>query len=763
MNFPTQIGEDLAYGFIPFDVKEQLLSPLFSERVEASKKLLNITEQSKMRYIDFGNFLIFAKRFMSDENFEVVCNIQNAIQILLQKFGSQSLYYTEQFKNLVFPTLSDIRRSIRIITVNTMITFSTETQSFSLLQTTFDIFESQPNLCKAELLTFVNTLIEKKSLPEFYFRPISMLLEQALKVQNGQVRSSAILLLQRFIKLDPSIKQQLPATCQEFVFDEAVLNDGIATPRLPMSPRFSIPNLQKKSLLLKQFPMTPRIEKMQMSFDLSPFPKPRISKTATEFFSKVNQNILDPKPRSPLHFENIPLPPMIDEDSSNSDENEKEEFVSLEKPENFSPPKKVHFDFDLFKKPKEPVHIEPVFVKSHEPPFNGNENISDENIDFPPIFDKPQIYEETPIIPNIGITSIPETSPRVKRLLPQAPKKVLEQPQQQTKNSVQKPFIVDMNDSLPQEENKESESQDKTKNLPSPPSQQRLQKMRRALKPPQIIIDKPLVGNETLEIIEQQKSQSPVPENLRVMGKKVEPKLPRQQKLLKSPRPVQSTKSSGTAKRKKELSVEEIINELRSTEWEKQNLAASEISQIAKSNPNFINANLRVFVFELFPLATSIRSALAKTALECICDLSKYFGSDFTPFFEAAINELLIVLLSSKVFITKLANECIMNILTGVNRKRALEFLYQDHRKRPSQCRVALSGAFLAICEDEEDIESLIKPIAWAITDANPDTRKNAKEIIAKVNAKFPAFKSAISSSSFIDNGERKAILNCLN
>ena len=207
--------------------------------------------------------------------------------------------------------------------------------------------------------------------------------------------------------------------------------------------------------------------------------------------------------------------------------------------------------------------------------------------------------------------------------------------------------------------------------------------------------------------------------------------------------------------------IDSVMEDLKSSDWEKQNSALSTLTSLLESDPDVVSGNLRVIVMDVVEIAPSIRSALSKTALTCLCKLAETHGSDFTPFFEAVVNDLLTLLLSSKAFIASLAGDCISTIIRKVNRKKALDFLAGDHKKRASVCRAHLALCLSELCCDCEDPSLLMKSLGSFVTDANPDTRKHARTALLLLKDKFPDLKN-IASSVITDESEKKAVTTLL-
>ena len=136
------------------------------------------------------------------------------------------------------------------------------------------------------------------------------------------------------------------------------------------------------------------------------------------------------------------------------------------------------------------------------------------------------------------------------------------------------------------------------------------------------------------------------------------------------------------------------------------------------------------------------------------------------PFFESVVNDLLMILLSSKSFITRLASGCISTILHGVARKKAVDYLTGDHRKRPGPCKATLAMCLEELVGNEEDEQGdasveVVKAVGMFITDANPEARKHARAAIKKIAGKNKNLASLVATME-LDKSEKKVIMDAI-
>lgn len=187
--------------------------------------------------------------------------------------------------------------------------------------------------------------------------------------------------------------------------------------------------------------------------------------------------------------------------------------------------------------------------------------------------------------------------------------------------------------------------------------------------------------------------------------------------------------------------IDTILNGLQDENWEIQNDTIISLIEIMQTRPMFISQNLRSLVFALMTSVSSLRSALAETALTCLRDLSSEFGEDMTSFFETVLNHLLTILSSKRPAIARLAADCISAILVNIDRDAALKYLGKDLSQKSMLIKEHLSLCIDALCGDCNDPSELIDSIGTLLMDENENTREHAKAAIAQLKQKFDNLK----------------------
>ena len=207
--------------------------------------------------------------------------------------------------------------------------------------------------------------------------------------------------------------------------------------------------------------------------------------------------------------------------------------------------------------------------------------------------------------------------------------------------------------------------------------------------------------------------------------------------------------------------IDVILNNLQNSNWEIQNEQIILLIEMVQTNPKFISSNLRALVFGLMKSVSSLRSALAETALTCLRDISSEFGEDMTPFFESILTHLLTVLTSSRPAIARLAADCISAILVNIDRDAALQFLGKDHSDKQSLIKEHLSLCIDALCGDCKDPAELLDTVGMLLLDDSDNTKEHAMASIIQLNQKFKDLKDNPTLSSMLPE-RREAILDVI-
>lgn len=692
MNDFCLVGGDTHFGFVPNDVYEALDSQEFTERVNASQQLLKIAKNTLVESVDFKNFLFFTRTYLQDENFGVVNSFSEIIESFLPKIDQDLTNYSNEFVEMALPALGDSRRAVRMLISNLIVSFSTITQSYTILQNLMNKFEEQPLITQASILDTMAQFVTVIPPPHSIFQEISDILDTAFGIVNVMLHTSAKKLAKKMVDIDPDFIDLIQADARSFIKPDDEFKPpirAINSARPAVTYISTLPPLQKINRALN----TPTIKKVTRADENWYHTKPKLAKTAEMLIAQ--KGFLTPQIKAAT--------PII-----NFHPSSQENLFS-----NKSDPEDVVTDYNFDTRLPTKVTIEDSF----------------ERFDTLPQIEKPAVsIEEDPIIP------YPEP---------------IQQPIQQLPPEATTPKTRHTVVSFPQF------PIDETVRTGSPPSQRHPPMPKKRPPPLQVSL------NDINISLDEEESPPikprPPPSDLQIKGHPIN-KAPRKKSEI-TPKPQTAPKSHP---KPKEPDVTELILGIQAADWEKQNESAASINKLITTHPKLISTNLRTILFDLIPLASSIRSTLSKTALTCLNDIAINFGPEITPMFENLVNDLLIILLSSKSFINRLAGDCISNILNNVNRKKALEYLASDHKKRPGNCKIQLSICLEDLCLDCDDPTQIIKTIGSFITDANSEVRKHAKGALLKLGQKFPNISSTSECMSLLDESEKKAISNAL-
>ena len=766
-------NSSLYFNFVPKKIHDDLLSSEFSIRLNASNDLSKMAENQSINVlkIDIKNFFQFAKPLLTDVNFGVVNNIFEVIDFIVTKLDSNIRDYESAITDIVLPPLRDKRRAVRSLSSNLILKFSQLAHRTSLLEYIIAMFYNQPTTTQIDILEITGKVLTTiDEIPSTFSQNIISLIENAILIVNVTVHNTAERLLKQIKDFNPDIFKILPEDMKKLAESQ---NPTMGTVRLPQTPTSALPKLKNKF----QFkpPETSNAKKRSDSFWYHS--KPRFAKTAGFIINKNGQlsfNIPQTKPftgnprfapeavydmaSSGDDYDNYESMHVYDQAYDTSYDKTDEEFDNLENAE------RIYENFDDLPQIEPQVKIEREFSPTPPPVLNSSRRNNKQNIvnnkeneinmfvkkhnDF---LNEDKSPESSSLIIAPIVNPNKDDSRRISKN-EESPKD-LQNPSSLSHSNKNTSSKKEVSIHIPEFTPDDTSLGDiKT---PSPPKEAQSIKPKRKIKihPPSLLIPEtqPLDSIISSQSHDVQES----PEELQIKQLNVKKRNFRKIKFsspIKKPSPSQETKTD----------ISSILTDMQSTnEWERQSDAISKITKLVSTNKQFILSNLRVISFEMIPLCSSIRSALSKSALECFTLIASNFGNEMTPFFEAIVNDLLTILLSSKGFISRLASTCITTILKEVNRKKAIDYLSGDHKRRPGSCKALLSSCLEEICCDVDDPNQIIPSVNVFITDANPEARKHARSAVQKIQEKFPDFSSMVNNSS-IDESGKKAILSAI-
>ena len=703
------------FGFINAQTYQDLTSPDFETRLPAAQMVALNTKGISVIGIDVSGFFKFAKDYFLDENYGVIASFSEIFDSFLSSLGSCASRYFEEFMDATTPPLGDGRRAVRMLANSLIVRFAEETSNFRCLERLIANYEWQNVNAQTEIFEIALKMLSKLRPDPSVFPGIASILEMAFLTVNVPLHSAASRVLRLMNEIDREIFDRLPPGYQKYLDtgDNPVFKGpmrGANTAKIPIPTLPKAPWMPRAHNMSPKPPSAANIKKVQRTDDFWYKSKPRLSKTAGLLLGQPPPTSFTPQPQKVGIFSRTQMLPQ-----------------------------------EIFREPE--PHYQKMDIMDDDTPPRGEEAYKPlENLTFQE--ERPRdnhTWQEERPLDNL---TFPEEKPR------EIPRRA-------------KPFAQTAPIPIPvQAEASQEEEDDKDEDVPfderpipklegqAAPSWFDGDQLPPRLKP--VPVNKPVRTRGSLPAMPRRSKFNetmPVGDLPIVKGKFGSARVLKMQVTSAKPNISQTSRQTST--------IDTIMEDLKSPDWEKQNNALATLTSMLEKDPSVIGNNLRVVVMDVVEIAPSIRSTLSKTALTCLCKLAEAHGADFTPFFEAVVNDLLQILLSSKAFITNLAGECISTIMRKINRKKALEFLAGDHKKRAGPCRAHLALCLEELCCDCDDPTPILKSLGSFVTDASPETRKHARAALLLLEKKFPDLK-ATASSAITDESEKMAVMSIL-
>ncbi|OHT08289.1 hypothetical protein TRFO_04894 [Tritrichomonas foetus] len=199
----------------------------------------------------------------------------------------------------------------------------------------------------------------------------------------------------------------------------------------------------------------------------------------------------------------------------------------------------------------------------------------------------------------------------------------------------------------------------------------------------------------------------------------------------------------------KTATISSIMSKLKSTEWNEQNDA---ITDLINSTDNLIQPiceNLRDLISSLLDCSASLRSMLSKNALNCLLKMIKTKAIDFEPISDMCAASLLQLLSvhKSKHFIFDLSGECFVALIDNISVSKGVDILKNEHKRKHDDARVKVALCMSNIVPRLSDTSTLLKPLVVLVQDRNPDVRKYAKLAVAAIRQKSGNFDQLLAGN----------------
>jgi hypothetical protein len=204
------------------------------------------------------------------------------------------------------------------------------------------------------------------------------------------------------------------------------------------------------------------------------------------------------------------------------------------------------------------------------------------------------------------------------------------------------------------------------------------------------------------------------------------------------------------------VSLPQILEKLKSSEWTDQNQAIAELASNLDKLP--VQSELRGVMTSLLDCAASIRSALAKAALTCVLQLLNS-GLDFDQNASLCAGSLLGLVIShkDKHFIAELAEQCFSQLIESVPPLTALDVLVGEHRRKHDDARVQVTAAMIKLVPRLVDCSRLLRPLVTLLKDRNPNVRRLARSAVSALRGRAGNFHEMIRA--FESEEDRRALL----
>ena len=217
-----------------------------------------------------------------------------------------------------------------------------------------------------------------------------------------------------------------------------------------------------------------------------------------------------------------------------------------------------------------------------------------------------------------------------------------------------------------------------------------------------------------------------------------------------------SEKTSTNKKRKG--SFPDLMEKMRSSEWNDQNDAIQEFMNHSDEMDEQINGALRDLVPTLLECSASLRSALAKNALNLLLKWVEMPSISCENVADILAAGLLQLQTSSHHFIADLASQCFLKLLDNVSQQKAVSILNKEYRRKHGLARAKVAEGIGRILPRLSDFSQILKPLLELANDATQEARKPAKDAIIEIATKTKNFQALVKTSLLKDDEQRNLL-----
>jgi len=190
-----------------------------------------------------------------------------------------------------------------------------------------------------------------------------------------------------------------------------------------------------------------------------------------------------------------------------------------------------------------------------------------------------------------------------------------------------------------------------------------------------------------------------------------------------------------------------LIEKLQSEEWSDQNDAIAAILDISDPNYDMIQQHLRNSVSTLLECAQSLRTMLAKNALNLLIKWVKTPQINFEVISDTCSTTLLKLQNSTHRFIVQLSGECFLALINSLPPSRAANIIRKEYKSPYAPSRTMLTNAAYQTVMRSDDVTMLLIPLAYLVKDADQNVRRFAKMAIKQIATKQQYFEQYIKNN----------------
>ncbi|KAH0787059.1 hypothetical protein GPJ56_009057 [Histomonas meleagridis] len=230
-------------------------------------------------------------------------------------------------------------------------------------------------------------------------------------------------------------------------------------------------------------------------------------------------------------------------------------------------------------------------------------------------------------------------------------------------------------------------------------------------------------------------SSSPIQSDVESKSKSLVRPKPKPRQLRVKPRRQSNTTFPVPPPKKQapKVTFQSVYEQLSNSEWNVQN---DGILNLIPNIDKFITpiiTNLKDIIMILLECSSSLRSTLAKNALNCLLKLLKNDKIDFDRIADSIAPNILQLLTSSHHFISSLAGECFIALINAIPIQQSIDILIREHNRKHAACRIKIAFCLSTIISKTTNYSKLMKTLADLMGDANQEVRKYAKCAVCDV------------------------------